>query len=185
MERCDGNSWSDEEWFLEATQRYVDGMGSPQGAVEGGVDQVSREEEVIEEFVIDDSFEEWTATFLGRASLGCGNRQTEGAVVSGAGSRTDDQGGEFGASKDNLGETLEILGRTVSMIPDNEDPSHPRVTEPEKGYSSGGVDWVRMTPGGGQDEAAASLDPDNTDQAPDRTVGPTTGQTREAKGDQF
>ena len=147
MERCDGNSWSDEEWFLGATQKYVDDTSSPEGAEDGGVEQVSHEEEgVMEEFVIDDSFEEWTATFLGRASLGCGEKQVEEAVESGAGSRTDDKVGEFGAKKDDLGETLEILDRTVFLIPDaDEDPSHPRVTvtEPNKRDFSGGVAWVR------------------------------------------
>ena len=138
MERCDGNSWSDEEWFQGPMQRYVEDMSSPEGAVVGGVEHASQEEEVMEEFVIDDSIEEWTATFLGRASLGCGEGLIEDAVVSGAGSRTAGQGGEFETSKDDLGETLEILDKTMSLIPD-EDPSHPRVTEPEKGDSSGGV----------------------------------------------
>ena len=29
MERCDGDDWSEEEWFLGATQQYVDTRSSP------------------------------------------------------------------------------------------------------------------------------------------------------------
>ena len=69
----------------------------------------------MEEFDIDSSFDEWTATFLGRESLGCGKRST---VV---------QYGEDDKSKDDLGEAIGLKDKTESSR-GNEDPGHQWVT---------------------------------------------------------
>ena len=66
MERADKKSWSDEEGFLETTQEFVDDQCSLGGVnvVGGDEDERGNQEVWTEEFYIDNSFEEWTATFL-------------------------------------------------------------------------------------------------------------------------
>ena len=66
MDRCDGRFWSDEEEFLIQTQRHVEETEAPQG----GGDKNARVYDA--EFGI--WFEEETETYLGRESLGCGDK---------------------------------------------------------------------------------------------------------------
>ena len=108
MERADKKSWSDEEGFLEATQEFVDDQCSIGGVNVVGGDERGNQEVWMEEFDIDNSFDEWTATFLGRESLGCGKRSVQME------SSAADQYGVDDKSKDDLREALELKDRTVS-----------------------------------------------------------------------
>ena len=87
--------------------------------------------------------------------------------------------GELVASKDDLVKTQDVLDRTVSLIPVDEGPSHSGVTltGEKRVDSSVGVTCVRKTQECGPDGALASLYPETTDQAPDKTEGSTEGQT--------
>ena len=75
MDRCDGEEWSDDEWFCGATQQYVEDRGhSEEVLVDEGEQQPElqqHDEPVMEEFTIDDSFDEWTASFVGMRSQDC------------------------------------------------------------------------------------------------------------------
>ena len=71
MDRCDIRSWSDEEEFLTCTQRYVEKSQAPQG---GGEDDDKMGDEEFGEL---SWFEEQTSLYLGRESLGCGDKSME------------------------------------------------------------------------------------------------------------
>ena len=71
MGRCDGDEWSEEEWFQGASQQYVEDRSSPKGDMEEGDEGLQPDDAGMEEFIVDSSFEEWTASFLGREKLGC------------------------------------------------------------------------------------------------------------------
>ena len=101
-------SWSDGEGFLEATQEFVDDQCSLGGVNVVGGDERGNQEVWMEEFDIDNSFDEWTATILGRESLECGKRSVQME------STAADQYGVDDKSKDDLREALELKDRTVS-----------------------------------------------------------------------
>ena len=96
----------------------------------------NQEDEMMEELILDSSFEEWTGTFLGRESFGYGKKSVE--EDTGAGSCAASQTRTRKAIKDDLGDSMEFMDRTVSLIKDK-DLSHPRVTESVKDDSMVGV----------------------------------------------
>ena len=160
----------------------MEDQGSPKGAKDEGLGHENQDEEMMEEFLEDSSFEEWTGTFLGRESLGCGVKLVEeGETGAGSCVASQDEGEE--ASKDNLDDNLEFMDRTVSLIC-KMDPSHPRVTEPEENDSMVGVSWAKETQDGDQGKISISTVPERTDQAPGETLEPTAGHTREVGCDQ-
>ena len=77
MDRCDGEEWSDDEWFCGATQRYVeDKEHSEEALVDKGEQQTElqqQEEPVMEEFTMDDSFDEWIASLEVMMDQDCRN----------------------------------------------------------------------------------------------------------------
>ena len=101
MERFDRKSWSDEEGFWGAVQEFVEDQGSPRGEDDGVVRCENQGDDMMEEFILDSSFEEWTRTFLGRESFGCGKKSVE--EDTGAGSCAASQTRTREASKDDLG----------------------------------------------------------------------------------
>ena len=94
MEWCDGNEWSDDEWIQGATQQYVEDGNHSEGCIgkeRDAEELLQREGEGLQrdgggmeefvEFEVDSSFDEWTATFLGRESLGCGRNEVTKEVM--------------------------------------------------------------------------------------------------------
>ena len=172
MDRCDGGEWSDEELFLGETQRYVESTSSQERVV-----QPSQEEEVMEEFEIDDSFEDCTLSFLEVTSQDWRKDQTQ---VQG-----DEDGMELGQSKDDLEKSRTVLDRTEHLLKEGEDPGHSRVNGEQRSDSKVGVTRVRMTLEDGQDGAIASISPDTMDQTPSMAGGSTVCQTMVGGNNQF
>ena len=147
-------------------QQYVEDTSSTRGALEEEYERPQQEDTGMDEFVLDDSFEEWTASFIGRESLGCGRRMITKEVEV----RNDYEESSPGVEVDDELNTAEgVHSGTVSLI---EDPSHLRVTEPGGGDSRAGV--------GDQDEAQASQCPDMVS---DETTRPTAAHPRDTADD--
>ena len=143
MDRCDGDEWSEEEWFQGATQQYVEDRSYTGGALVDECVQPQLEDTGMEEFILDDSFDEWTASFIGRESLGCGGGMNAKEVEVRDVHEEPNTGDEV--DDDNDLYTAEGLH--------SEDPSHLVVTEPDDGEA-------RIVVVGDQDEAHASQDPE-------------------------
>ena len=77
-------------------------------------------EKTMVEFDVDESFDEWTASFLGLTSLDGERRQ---AQVQGA-----EDCDKLGPSKDDLEKIQDVHDRTESLIVVDGDPGHSGVT---------------------------------------------------------
>ena len=167
-------SWSEEEESWGASQQYMESQCSPKEAKDERLEQEDQEV-MFEEFQDNSFFEEWTETFLGRDSLGCGTKIVE-EEQTGTGSNVAVE--EEEASKDDLSglwsDNSEFMDRTMSLIC-VEDPSHPRVTEPRKEDSKIGVACVPETQEGCQGETIMSTGHEKTGLVPGYTWEPTTG----------
>ena len=114
-------------------------------------------EKTMVEFDVDESFDEWTASFLGLTSLDGERRQ---AQVQGA-----EDCDKLGPSKDNLEKIQDVHDRTESLIVVDEDPGHSGVmlSGEQRADSRVGVTSVRKTQEYGQDGTLASTCPETTD----------------------
>ena len=115
MGRCDGDEWSEEEWFCGATQQYVEDRGySGEALVEESMQQL--ENTGMEEFTLDNSFEEWTASFIGIGSLSCSGGKYAKEVENGdvkeepsTGSVSDDGEDLYPAESLHSGDTSHLV----------------------------------------------------------------------------
>ena len=71
MDRWDGGDWSEEEWFSSATQQYGEDQGHPGGLVEEDETQQLEDTGMVE-FCMDESIDEWIASYSGVGSQACG-----------------------------------------------------------------------------------------------------------------
>ena len=231
MERCDGDRWSDDEWFEENTQQYVGCVevekkdaeelewsddewfsGATQQYLEDRLPSavcVEKEEcatgelllqdgddDEFVEFQVDSSFDEWTASFLGRESLGCGRAEgtkemivdgddetplppAENAAVgdprAGVGHQCEAQASELpaGVSEETNGPTATHPGDEADdrSISEREDVTRERVLETDPGE---GARLVTNSSGVGVDDEMPGQDATRPDSEERHEVEPVT-----------